>query len=123
MEQNVNIPNQLNVQSGTAPRQETIRANSPEEVIIPPQINQQVEEQNVQVIEMEPNPLNIEVRTQRDGIGTDRENNVPITQASGNVIPPIGVGELTPSPNVNTESENNSDTSRGSHVRIQEIDS
>ena len=70
---------------------------------------------------MEPNPLNIEVRTQRDGIGTDRENNVPITQASGNVIPPIGVGELTPSPNVNMESENNSNTSRGSHVRIQEI--
>ena len=123
VEQNVNIPNQLNVQSGTLPRQETIRANSPEEVIIPPQINQQVEEQNVQVIEMEPNPLNIEVRTHRDGIGTDRENNVPITQASGNVIPPIGVGELTHSPNVNAESENNSDTTRGSHVRIQEIDS
>ena len=122
MEQNVNIPNQLNVQSGTVPRQETIRASSPEEVIFPPQINQQVEEQNVQVIEMEPNPLNIEVRTQRDGIGTDRENNVPIMQASGNVIPPIGVGESTPSPNVNMESENNSDTSRGSHVRTQEID-
>ena len=122
VEQNVNIPNQLNVQSGTVPRQETIRASSPEEVIIPAQINQQVEEQNVHVIEMEPNPLNIEVRTQRDGIGTDRENNVPITQASGNVIPPIGVGELTPSLNVNMESENNSDTSRGSHVRTQEID-
>ena len=110
------------MQSGTVSRQETMRASSPEEVIIPPQSNQQVEEQNVQVIEMEPNPLNIEVRTQRDGVGTNRENNVPITQASGNVIPPIGVGELTPSPNVNTESENNSDTSRGSHVRTQEID-
>ena len=121
MEQNVNIPNQLNVQSGTAPIQETIRASSPEEVIIPPQINQQVEEQNVQVIEMEPNPLNIEVRTQRDGIGTNREN-VPITQASGNVMLPIGVGELTPSPNVNTESENSSNTSKGSHIRTQEID-
>ena len=109
VEQNGNIPNQLNVQSGTVPRQETIRASSPEEVIIPPQINQQVEEQNVLVIEMEPNPLNIEVRTQRDGIGTNRENNVPITQPSGNVILPIGVGESTPSLNVNTESENNSD--------------
>ena len=32
----------------------------------------QSEKQNVQMIEMEPNPLNIEVRTQRDGIGTDR---------------------------------------------------
>ena len=121
VEQNVNIPNQLNVQSGTVPRQETIRASSPEEAIVPPQINQQVEEQNVQMIEMEPNPLNIEVRTQRDGIGTDRESNVPITQPSGNVIPPIGVGESTPSPNVNMESENNSITSRGSHVRMQEL--
>ena len=36
VEQNVNIPNQLNVQSGTVPRQETIRASSPEEVIILP---------------------------------------------------------------------------------------
>ena len=70
---------------------------------------------------MEPNPLNIEVRTQRDGIGTNRESNVPITQPSGNVILPIGVGESTPSQNVNTESENNSITSRGSHVRTQEI--
>ena len=40
VEQNVNITNQLNVQSGTAPREETIRANSQEEVIIPPQIGQ-----------------------------------------------------------------------------------
>ena len=71
---------------------------------------------------MEPNPLNIEVRTQRDGIGTNRESNVPITQPSGNVILPISVGESTPSPNVNTESENNTSTSRGSHVRTQEID-
>ena len=71
---------------------------------------------------MEPNPLNIEVRTQRDDLGMDGENNVPIIQASGNVIPPIGVGDLILSPNVNTESENNSDTSRDSHVRAQEID-
>ena len=122
VEPNVNIPSQLNVQSGTAPRQETIRASSPEEVITPPQINQQVEEQNAHAIEMEPNPLNIEVSTQRDAVGTDRENNVPIIQASGNVIQPIGVGELTPSLNVHLESENNSDTSRGSHVRTPEID-
>ena len=92
VEQNGNIPNQLNVQSGTVQRQETIRASSPEEVIVPPQINQQVEEQNVPVIEMEPNPLNIEVRTQRDGIGTNRENNVPSTQPSENVILTISEG-------------------------------
>ena len=30
VEQNVNIPNQLNVQSGTVPREESIRANSQE---------------------------------------------------------------------------------------------
>ena len=52
VEQNVNIPNQLNVQSGTVPRHETIRTNSPEEVIVPPPSNQPVEEQSVQVIEM-----------------------------------------------------------------------
>ena len=120
-EQNVNIPNQLNVQSGTVPRHETIRTNSPEEVIISLPRNQQVEEQNVHVIEMEPNPLSIEVRMQRDDMRTDGENNIPINQASGNVMPSLSVGDLTPSPNVNTEAENNSDTSRGSHVRNQEI--
>ena len=121
VEQNVNIPNQLNVQSGTVPRHETIRNNSPEEVIVPPPSNQQVEEQNVHVIEMEPNPFSIEVRMQRDYMGTNGENNIPINQASGNVMPSLSVGDLTPSLNVNTESENNYDTSRGFHVRTQEI--
>ena len=116
VEQNVNIPNPLSVQSGTVPRHET-----PEEVIIPPPSNQQVGEQNVHVIETEPNPLSIEVRMQRDDMGTDGGNNVPINQASENVMPSLSVGDLTPSPNVPTESENNSDTPRGSHVRTQEI--
>ena len=120
VEQNVNIPNQLNVQSGTVPREETIRADSQEEVIVPPQISQQSEEQNVQMIEMEPNPLNIEVRTQRDGIGTNRDSNVPITEPSGNVIPPTGLGEPMPIPNVNTGSEDNFETLRDSHLRSQE---
>ena len=121
VEQNVNIPNQLNVQSGTVPREETIRANSQEEVIVPPQINQQSEEQNVQMIEMEPNPLNIDVRTERDGIETNRESNVQITQPSGHVIPSIGLGEPMPILNVSTGSENNSDMLRGSHVRTQDL--
>ena len=121
MEQNVSQPNQLIVQSGTVPREETTRANSQEEVIIPPQISQQSEEQNVQMIEMEPNPLNIDVRTQRDSIGTNRESNVQVTQPPLNVIPPIGLDESTPIPNMNTELENNSDTLRGSHVRTQEL--
>ena len=119
VEQNVNIPNQLNVQSGTAPREETIRANSQEEVIVPPQISQQSEEQNIQMIEMEPNPLNIEVRTQRDGTGTDKESNVPIIQPSGNVIPPTDLGESMPILNVSTGSENNFETLRDSHLRSQ----
>ena len=121
VEQNVNMFNQLNVQSGTVPRHETIRTNSPGEVIVPPPSNQQVEEQNVHAIEMEPNPLSIEVRMQRDDMGAEGENNVPINQAFGNVMPSLSVGDLTPSLNVHTESENNSDTSRGSHVRTQEI--
>ena len=36
-------------------------------------------------------------------------------------MPSLSVGDLTPSLNVHTESENNSDTSRGSHVKTQEI--
>ena len=112
MEQNVSQPNQT---------EQTTRANSQEEVIVSPQISQQSEEQNAQMIEMEPNPLNIDVRTQRDGIGTDRESNVPITKPSGNVIPSIGLGEATHIPNANMESENNSDTLRGSHIRTQEL--
>ena len=84
--------------------------------------NQQVGEQSVHAIEMEPNLLNIEFRMQRDDMGTEGENNVPINQVSENVMPSLSVGDLTPSPNVHPESENNSDTSRGSHVRMQEID-
>ena len=72
VEQNVNIPNPLSVQSGTVPRHET-----PEEVVIPPSNNQQVGEQSVHATEMVPNPLSIEVRMQRDDMGTEGENNIP----------------------------------------------
>ena len=99
VEQNVNMPNQLNVQSGTVPRQEIVRTNSLEEVIVTPPSNQQVGEQNVHAIEMEPNPLSIEVRVQRDDMGTDGGNNVPINQASENVIQSPSVGDI------NTQSE------------------
>ena len=54
-------------------------------------------------------------------MGTDGENNIPINQVSDNGMPPLSVGDLTPSPNVSTESENNSDIQRGSHVRTQDI--
>ena len=69
----------------------------------------------------EPNQLNIEVRRQRDENGSNEENNVPTTQASGSVMPPLNVGELIPSLNMHYESGNPSDTSRGSHVRTQDI--
>ena len=121
MEQNVSQPNQLIVQSGAAPnRGEAARDHSQEEVIIHPRISQQSEEQNTLMIEMEHNPLNIEVRTQRDGIRTDRESNLQVTQPPVNVIPPTGLGEPVHIPNVNPESENNSETLRGSQVRSQE---
>ena len=116
VEPNVNIPNPLSVQSGTVPRHE-----APEEVVIPPPSNQQVGEQSVHVTEMEPNLLSIEVRMQRDDMGTDRENNIPINLVSDNGMPSLSVGDLTPSPNVSTELENNSDIPRGSHVRTQDI--
>ena len=70
---------------------------------------------------MEPNPLSIEIRMQRDDMGTDRENNIPINPVSDNGMPSLSVGDLTPSPNVSTELENNSDITRGSHVRTQDI--
>ena len=74
MEQSISQPNQLIVQSEAAPSREVAaRDHSQEEVTIPPRICQQSEEQNAQMIEMEPNPSNIEVRTQRDDIRTVRE--------------------------------------------------
>ena len=70
---------------------------------------------------VEPIPLNIEVRMQREDEGFNEEHNVPTTQASGSVMPPLNIGELIPSPNICQESGNTSDTSRGSHVRTQDI--
>ena len=58
---------------------------------------------------------------QRDDIWSTGENNVPTTQASGSVMPPLNVGELIPRLNVHQEPGNTSDTSRGSHVRTQDI--
>ena len=56
------------------------RHEAPEEVVIPLPSNQQVGEQSVHATEMEPNPLSIEVRMQRDDMGTDRENTYPLIQ-------------------------------------------
>ena len=73
-------PDQWTTQSGSVSnREEAARDCSQEEVIILPRISQQSEEQSAQRIEMEPKPLNIEVRTQDEGIRTVRESNVQVT--------------------------------------------
>ena len=122
IEQGASQPDQWTTQSGSVPnREEAARDRSQEEVIIPPRICQQSEEQSAQMIEMEPNPLNIEARTQGDGIRTVRESNVQVTRLPVNVIPLTGLSEQIQVPNVNTSiSENDSETLRGSHVRSQE---
>ena len=123
VEQNVHIPNQLNVQSGTMPRCKTSRTTSPEAVIIPPPSNKQVEEQGVHAIEMESTLLNIEAGMQRDDMGMNRADNVSVIQTSGNAIPPIGVGESTPSLNVHPESHKTIlILQEAPMLRMQEID-
>ena len=121
IEQGASQPDQWTTQSGSVPkREEAARDHSQEKVIIPPRICQQLEEQSVQMIEMEPNPLNIGVRTQGDGIRTVRESNVQVTRPPVNVIPLTGLSEQIQVLNVNTYiSENDSETLRGSHVRSQ----
>ena len=121
VEQDGNKPNQLNVPSEVVSRQEMGRTSSPEEVIISPTTDQQTEDQNAPTIGIELNPLNIEARMQRDDIEANEENNIPTIQTSGGMMPSLNVGELVPRQNVQQESGNNSDTSRGSHVRTQDI--
>ena len=80
IEQGVNQPDQWTTQSGSVPiREEAARDHSQEEVIIPPRICQQSEEQSAQMIDMGTNTLNIEARSQRDGIRTVMESNVQVT--------------------------------------------
>ena len=116
-------PDQWTTQSGSVPhRGEAGRNHSQEDVIIPPGTSQQAEEQSAQRTEIEPNPLNIEIRTQDEDMGTVRENDVQGTQPLINVILPTGLSEQIQDPNVNISvSKNNSETSRGSHVRSQEL--
>ena len=65
IEQSTNQPDQHIAQSGSVPmREEAARNNSQEEVIIPPRICQQPDEQSAQMIDTRTNTLNIEVRPQ-----------------------------------------------------------
>ena len=57
-------------------REEVARDHSQEEVIITPRICQKPDEQSAQMIDMGTNTLNIEARSQRDGIRTALESNV-----------------------------------------------
>ena len=121
VEQGASQPDQWTIQSGSVPnREKAVRDHSQEDVIIPPRICQQLEEQSAQVIEMEPNPLNIKARNQSDDIRADRESNVQVTQPPINVIPLTGLSDQIQVLNVNTSvSENNSETLRGSHVKSE----
>ena len=77
-----------------------VRIGSPEEVNISPQTDQQVKDQSVPAMGIQPMPLNIEARMQRDDIESNEENNIPTTQTSEGRMPSLNVGELVPRPNV-----------------------
>ena len=80
IEQHADQPDQWTTQSGSAPtREEAARDHSQEEVIIPPRICQQPNEQSAQMIDMGTNTLNIEARSQRDETRTALESNVQAT--------------------------------------------
>ena len=122
IEQNVNQPDQWATHPGSAPTsEEAARDHSQEEVIIPPRICQQSDEQSAQMIDMGTNTLNTEARSQRDGIRTAMESNVQVTQPLVDVILPTGMSKQIQFPNINLSiSGYNSETLRGSHERPQE---
>ena len=69
-----------------------------------------------------PASLNIEVRTQRNNVVSDEENeDVQPVSISGNVRPPLEVDELISDPNVQPETGCASAASGGSHVRTQDV--
>ena len=73
------------------------------------------------MIDMGTNMLNIEARSQRDGIRTALESNVQATQPPVDVMQPTGMNEQIPFPCMNmSASEFDSETLRGSHTRPQE---
>ena len=122
IEQSANQPDQWATQSGSVPtREEAAREHSQEEVIISPRICQKPDEQSVQTIDMGTNTLNIEARSQRDGIRTALESNMQATQPIVDVIPPAGMNEQIQFPDMNISiSEYDSEILRGSHARPQE---
>ena len=122
VEQNENTQNQLSVPSAVETRPERVRTSPSEEVDISPQMDQQREDQSVPAV-VEPAPLNIEVRTQRNDVESNEEseNNIPPPQVSRSVRPSLHVDDLMLSRNVPRESSNISNPSRGSQIRTQDI--
>ena len=122
VEQNKNTQNQLNVPSAVETRPERVRTSPSEEVAISPQMDQPREDQSVPVV-VEPAPLNIEVRTQRNDVESNEENgnNIPLSQVSRSVRPSLHVDDLQLSRNVPQESSHIYNPSRGSHIRTQDI--
>ena len=121
IEQSANQPDQWATQSESAPtREEAARDHSQEEVIIPPRICQQPNEQRAQLIDMGTITLSIEARSQRDGIKTALESNVQANQPLVDVILPTGMNEQIQFPHMNISiSEYDSGTLRGCHARPQ----
>ena len=73
------------------------------------------------MIDMGTNTLNIEARSQTDGIRTAVESNVQTTHPIVDVILPADMNEEIQFPNMNISiSEYDSEILRGSHARPQE---
>ena len=121
IEQSANQPDQQTTQSGSAPtREEVARDHSQEEVIITPRICQQPDEQSAQMIDMGTNTLNIEARSQKDGIRIALESNVQATRPLVDVSLPADMNEQIQFTNMNISiSEYDSGTLRGPHTRPQ----
>ena len=117
------MQNQLSAPSAEVTRPERVRPSSSEEANISSQMDQRREELSVPATGIEPAPLNMEVRTQRNDveINEEIEDDVSPPQVSGSVRPSLNVDDLVPSQNVHQQTGNISDTSRGSHVRSQNV--
>ena len=121
-EQNKNTQNQLNAPSAVEKRPERVRTSPSEEVDISPQTDQPREDQSVPAV-VELDPLNIEVRTQRNDVESNEENtnNIPPSQVSRSVRPSLHVDDLLLNRNVPQESNNIYNPSRDSQIRTQDI--
>ena len=120
MEQNENIQGTSNVPLAVITRQEGVSASSPQEVHTSTQTEQQREEPNIPTRKIMLAPLNIEVRTQRNDVVSDEENDdVRPVSISGSVRPPLDVDELVSVPNIQQEEGCTFAASGGSHVGTQ----